>query len=154
MNCDKPALVDDEDYERVANEDWWVNHGGYVSRREHQNGQRVTILLHRFILGVTDGRKVDHKNNNKLDNQKLNLRPCTQRLNSRNRLLNANNTSGFKGVVLHKKTGKWSAKIRVNRAYVWLGLYKTPSEAGAAYDRAAERYYGDFAKTNQELRAA
>jgi len=75
-NSDFVALVDDEDYERVASIKWYLNKDGYVygyfgyGKREY---------LHRFIMGVEDGRvHIDHRDDNGLNNARTN-RTCRAR---------------------------------------------------------------------------
>src|SRR4051812_31098840 len=74
------ALVDDEDYERLVVHGWWMNGKGYVSRRVRS--LRKTIYMHREILGDRDGFQIDHVNGSRADNQKSNLRHCTQSQNN------------------------------------------------------------------------
>jgi hypothetical protein len=66
-----------------------------------------------------------------------------------NRKLFKNNTSGYKGVVIIKNAKKpYRAQVRVNSKMMYLGFYVTAEEAAKAYDRAAIKYYGDFARLN------
>lgn len=57
-----------------------------------------------------------------------------------------NNTSGYKGVVLHKLTGKYMAQIGKNKKNYHLGLFDTPQEAYKAYCKAAKKLHGEFAR--------
>jgi hypothetical protein len=103
-------------------------------------------------LGVTDSTiLVDHKDNNGLNNQKYNLRVCTQWQNLRNSTRRSNNTSGFKGVSRFRN--KWISRIRTDEGRICLGTFNTPEEAAIAYDEAALKYHGEFANLNfPELR--
>jgi len=89
---------------------------------------------------------IDHANGNGLDNRIANLRPATKQLNSANRGLPANNTSGYKGVVWFKRKQKWMARIKVNGKGIHLGYFTDKEEAALAYIKAAEQHFGDFAR--------
>jgi hypothetical protein len=54
-------------------------------------------------------------------------------------------------VARHKDTGSWQANIACNGKQQHLGLFKTAEEAAKAYDAAALRLHGEFAKTNAML---
>ena len=51
------------------------------------------------------------------------------------RKLPKNNTSGYRGVSLHKITNKWSAIIGVNKKKIKIGYFKTAEEGARAYDK-------------------
>lgn len=152
------ALVDDEDYDTVAPYKWHADHEGYACRKGPnpiKPGKITTIFMHRVLLGLAFGdlRKGDHKNGNRADNRRENLRIATDAQNCQNRKLGTNNTSGFKGVYLHKASGKWHAKIRANGKDRSLGYYHNAEEAHNAYQRASELLHREFANFG-EKRAA
>ena len=148
------AKVDDQDYERVVNFGKW--HALKSGRRFYAaraykvapKNQKL-LLMHRFILAdIQSGFDADHIDGDGLNNQRSNLRVATRSQNRANVRIPANNTSGRKGVWFHAN-GKWSASIKVNQRRVHLGRYKTLQEAASAYDKAAVKYFGPFAKTNE-----
>jgi hypothetical protein len=115
---------------------WWVNHRNYVKGSVQVNGRRQYVRLHRLILGVEDGVLVDHINRNPLDNRRSNLRIASPSLNGLNRGIQRNNTSGYRGVKLHKPSGRWIARIQIDGKFRYLGRFATPAEASIAYEVA------------------
>ena len=102
--------------------------------------------MHRLILGVLDQDDVDHKDGDGLNNQRRNLRPCTNTQNRRNHKLYKNNSTGFIGVVVDKK--KFVAQIFVARERIRLGVFETAEEAAKIYDKAAIKHFGEYASLN------
>lgn len=133
------ALVDDADFEKVNQFKWKFNAGiGYA--------MRGGTYMHRFIIDAPKGVKVDHKNGNKLDNRKENLRLASDTDNVRNRSKAEGCTSEFKGV--YRKRNKWHAAIKAEKGTVSLGSFHEEKDAALAYDVAARKYFGEFAKPN------
>lgn len=136
--------------------------GGFVAARSEydplkyrpagHNSKRVegnrTVLLHRHLAAKMGLRNVDHKNMNRLDNRRENLRPCTQSQNLANSKKRPHNTSGFKGVNWHTGTKAWAARLGFQNKRIHLGYFKTAEEAARAYDAAAKQYFGEFARLN------
>jgi hypothetical protein len=108
--------------------------------------------MHRFLIGEA-GLYVDHRNGDGLDNRRANLRSATNSQNQANRGKSKRNKSGFKGVYFHKPAQKFLASIQFEGKLRHLGLFADPIEAAKAYDAAALEYFGQFAKTNFEVRA-
>jgi hypothetical protein len=143
------ALVDDEDFEALSKYKWFcVN--GYAARKVKTVNGRRNFLMHRAILGLEykGGEEVDHRNGNKADNRKENLRVCTRSQNMKNYSRPCNNSSGCKGVSLHKLTGKWQAYITCDTKRKHLGLHETIEEARAAYANASLLFHGEFGKVD------
>lgn len=121
-----------------------VSTHGYATINVHLGGGRYKReYLHRYLLPGSE--QVDHINGNRLDN----LRGCNNGENNRNKGPNKKNTSGYKGVYLHKSTGKWIAQITVNYKCKSLGSFITAEAAALAYNEAAREYHGEFAFQNE-----
>lgn len=103
-------------------------------------------MMHRLIMNAQKGEQVDHINHDTLDNRKSELRFCSYAQNQYNQGRRSNNTSGCKGVSLHKPSGKWQAQIALNGKTIHLGLFATKEEAYTAYCNAALELHGEFSK--------
>jgi hypothetical protein len=111
--------------------------------------QKQSYYAHRLAFYIGTGvdpkdRTVDHINLIKDDNSIRNLRLATFQQQQGNKRKQSNNTSGFRGVVWHKKANKWWARIKIDGIDKSLGLHSTKAEAAAAYQEAATAYFGDF----------
>jgi len=154
----KFSLVDDRDHEDLLRYKWSAHRNGntfYAVRHIRIGKKRLMEWIHRRILGLKpgDGKYVDHINNNGLDNRRNNLRVCTNKENLRNRTIKqSNNTSGFRGVYWNKRKRKWEASIGINSQRKHLGYYESKTDAAMAYNRAAIKYFGKFAKLNHITR--
>ena len=142
----KVAIVDDDDFEWLSKFKWHFKR--YAARTNRENGKQINILMHREILNPPENYEIDHINGDKLDNRKTNLRICSHSQNEQNCPVRKNNRSGFKGVTWHKKAKKWGARICINGKKRRFGLHNSPEEAANAYDKAARKYFGEFARTN------
>ena len=149
----KVAIVDDEDFDYLNQFKWHVfnNNGKFYARRRFllSNGNISKILMHRFIMKPNKDMVIDHLDGNPLNNQKTNLRICTQSENNKNRNLNINNRSGFKGVYWFEKIKKWRTHIRNNKKIIYLGCHINIIDAARAYNEAALKYHGEFANLNK-----
>lgn len=145
LTRNRTAIVDAEDYERLALAKWSAldDGSGNTYARNWTLG-----LMHRVVTGLAKGdpRQVDHANHDTLDNRKENLRVATRQQNMCNQKMHSRNKSGFKGIYWHERDKVWRAKIGVARKSIWLGDFKSPEAAHAAYCAAAIKYHGEFAK--------
>lgn len=92
--------------------------------------------------------EVDHINGERADNRWINLRACIHRQNCGNQKQRKDNTSGFKGVHLYRPSNKWLASIGHKGKRIHLGLFVTAEAAAEAYNKAALKYFGEFALLN------
>jgi hypothetical protein len=92
--------------------------------------------------------EVDHKNCNGLDNRRENLRKATTAENMRNSMKRGHSSSRFKGVSLVQRTKEWDVSIRMNYESIRIGRFTSEEEAARAYDEAARRLHGEFARVN------
>ena len=111
------------------------------------NGE--SYLAHRLAWAfahndISQDMQIDHINGNRQDNRISNLRLASHEDNCRNSKPRKHNKSGIKGV--RKENSRWAARIRVNKKEIWLGTFNTADEASQAYQDAAQKYFGVFAK--------
>ena len=146
----KFALVDDEDFEELNKYKWFYHKSGYAIRNIRLGvNLRSSLKMHRVIMETPYGKDTDHKDLNKLNNQKYNLRICNRSQNVMNSLPRSDNKSGYRGVYFHKITNKWAAQIsNFNHKQIHLGVFLSPEEAARAYNEAAIKCYGEFARLN------
>lgn len=93
---------------------------------------------------------VDHIDQNPRNNLEYNLRVTTSSINTQNRKLMKNNTSGFVGVHWNKFKNKWVAQI-FNRIEIYLGSFSNKIDAAKEYDKKAVELFGENATTNKKL---
>jgi hypothetical protein len=148
------AIVDPADYDALCRFKWRLNRSSRtfyafctVSRGPLLKPR--VIWMHRQVANPPDGLLVDHINHNGLDNRRSNLRFATDSTNQQNaRKSITKTTSRFKGVDFVKPTGKWRARIAVAGKRLFLGSFTDELDAALVYDRAALKFFGEFACTN------
>ena len=146
------ALVDDEDFERCIQRKWTLTTFGYaVSRVPGKTyKQGYYIQMHQFIInGLVRKGLIDHIDRNKLNNQKANLRIADKSINTINRGMRSDNTSGFRGVFWDKTKSNYLVQIMDYGKLIYIGRFKNKEEAAQAYNKAAIKYHGEFAFINK-----
>lgn len=148
----KFAIVDQQDFYWLNSFDWCLkeNHGFlYAARFNNFCDNPPKILsMHREIMNAPPGILVDHRNCYGLDNRRENIRFATHAQNNCNRRKRKNASSKYTGVIFDKQTGKWRARITANGKMLSLGRSISEIDAAKAYDAAAKKYYGEFARVN------
>lgn len=150
------AVVDDEDYESLAKFAWhaheYKRRNGSVlviayrwpSRSTKNLGRVRRRTIYEDIMGKRPGYVIDHADRNPLNNQRSNLRWASVSQNLANRI--ARSRIGLKGV--QKRRRRYHARLSLARKTIWLGSFASPEEAARAYDCAAKKYFGQFARLN------
>jgi len=110
---------------------------GYIRVRIDGIDQYCHRLAWLYVYGSFPDGILDHKDQNKANNQIANLRLASLSENQQNRYKQKNNCSGFRGVYWNKSRKKWDAQIQVNGVKKHIGRFETPDAAYAAYCFAA-----------------
>ncbi len=150
------ALVDDEDFERIAAMGKWWAHvrtlkdGSTIAYGRRNTSRKLgkrAIFMHVEVAGYT---RPDHVDGNGLNNRRGNLRPATRAQNNSNvRKRTVGCTSRYKGVCWNAASGKWKARICGKN----LGHFTEEFDAAQAYNLAAAMEFGEFAVFNTPLRS-
>jgi len=152
----KICLIDKEDYDKVKDYRWYLmanyNYQNNIKFYVQSESKGYHVKLHRLL--ITTDKQVDHKNGNGLDNRKENLREATNLQNSQNKEKQNYKgkkliTSKYKGVWWCKTYKTWVSQIGLNYKRISLGRFKTEIEAAQAYNEAAVKYFGKFARLNK-----
>lgn len=133
---------------------------GFVAGKLHSSGYRnikidgrhyqAARLAWMYVHGDFPIGEMDHINRSRDDNRITNLRIASRRENSINRGISSRNTSGSIGVTLHKPSGKWMVKIKVNGRYKELGKYRDFEFADLVSSEARDKFHGIFSPIVQE----
>lgn len=152
----KRALVDDSDFGWLSQLSWRATRTTptgierwYALHTVGPNGK--SIYMHREIMirrGFSRNTRFDHRDGDGLNNQLSNLRPCSAAENVQNRRKEPGLSSRFKGVYWHRRDEKWMARLVHNGKSQFLGYFKDEEQAGKAYDTAAVKQFGEFARLN------
>lgn len=112
--------------------------------------QGKSYLLHRLAWFYETGEwptgQIDHIDLNRTNNKWENLRQATPTQNITNRGVQANSTSGVKGVSFDARKGRWRAYITVGRKQQWLGYFDTKEDAALVATQSREKQHKEFHK--------
>lgn len=117
--------------------------------------QQQRLYAHRiawaFVYGVWPTNQVDHINGNRSDNRICNLRAVTHAENQQN-VHGRSNKFGYTGVDRNPKTGRYTARVVIDKVKYNLGQHDTPEQAHAAYLQAKQVRHPFYVEINAETR--
>lgn len=120
-----------------------IDDDGYVRITINNKKYRAQRLAFLYVAGSFPNYEVDHKDRVRTNNAWLNLREATRQQNAANRAATA--LSGRKGVSL--QNGRFVAAVKHNGKRKYLGSFESADSAHAAYAKAANDLYGEFARS-------
>jgi hypothetical protein len=124
-----------------------LNSMGYVVIMVDGQRHKAHRLAWLWEYGALPLEQIDHINGVRADNRIANLRLATVVENKRNSKCRADNTTGFKGVTPPSGRSKqYQASISIGGKRRYLGRFPTAEEAHAAYVKAADHLFGEFAR--------
>jgi hypothetical protein len=123
------TLVDEVDYVKLRNWRWSLGSHGYAKRNVRLGSKQIAVLLHREIMDAPAELEVDHKDGDRLNNLRSNLRLVTHAQNQQNRNPHERNTSGYRGV--YWRAGKWQAYGSLEGKSYYLGRYDDINKAAS-----------------------
>ena len=141
--------VDDDVYEDIKEIPWRV----ICAKRDKTENiyfrgriKGKYIYMHRYILSEPNHMLVDHINHDNLDNRRTNLRVVTKRQNSMNKRMSVSRKLKYRGYSLNGKKFTVQIDDDGNRWYSY--GHKTEEDAAKAYDKIANKLYGEYANLN------
>ncbi len=166
-NADDTVLLDDAVFEWLSTDPYLVKVDLLNNLRKHSSGCAVfqktwkkadgkfkteTLYLHKLIAEkfLTDhkqgkNRLVGAKNGNKLDCRLDNLVYRSRSVASRQRKTTSG--TGYTGV--YREHNRYRAVISVKGKSVHIGMFDTPEDAAAAYNKVSREIYGEEGKINK-----
>lgn len=155
LQNDMLVIVDDEDYERVSQYNWWIslnlklNTKGNVYADIPGNNGRLSLA--EFILGKKAPERygIHQVNKNRLDFTKDNLQIVSRTFIRQTLPPQKNCSSGYKGVYYDKEKKKWMASITIHRKTSYLGSFDNKDDAAIAYNKAVKKLVGEHGFINE-----
>lgn len=149
----KVAIVDDEDFEFLNRFIWRINQdqGKGCDKAVAQIGGH-SINMHYLLIDQRNYKdfpvEITKKNKNFLDYRKENILVMTRAEMRQFNRKRSDNTSGYKGVWIHRPTQKAFAEVQKDGKRYRLGYFETTRDAAIAYNKKARELFGDNAYQN------
>ena len=153
------STVDDEMYDELMKHRWYVRAGInskdklYFVRMENHKGRTVNFYMHREVMkfhlkrSLSSLEIIDHIDGNPFNNQVTNLRISTMGENLHNRPSCKGSSSKYHGVSKYGEH-QWHVRIQKDEEDIYVGMFKTETEAAKHFDMEAILLYGDKAYLN------
>lgn len=128
-----------------------VDSNGYVKVRADGGRYMAHRLAYLWMTGAIPNAEIDHINGIKSDNRWCNLRESDHSTNNCNRQVQANSSTGIKGLTL-RKNGKFQASVqrdgtRINKEF------KDSASAAEWLNQMRENMHGQYANHGQWIAA-
>lgn len=140
LTKNKHALIDNDDYNNLSKHNWQYD-GFYAGRNIKVGDKKTRLRMHVDIMNPPKGMVVDHIDGNRLNNQRNNLRICTQSDNQKKMKLFSTNTSGIQGISWDSRRNKWFVQKCYNRKRYTIGRFDKKEDAIIAYNNFCDIIY-------------
>lgn len=144
LNVDVPTEVDEIDFTFLSGITFILKEKKYLVCK---NGQYRNKYIHRLValrMGLDITNRLDHEDQNPLNNKRNNIRYATVSQNAINSKIRIDNSSGHKGVWWDHRTNRWTAELRINGTKIWLGRHRDFNEACRVREEAEIEYFKEF----------
>ena len=121
----------------------WLAHG-YINIGIDGQKFRAHRLAWILMTGAWPDLCIDHINGDRADNRWENLRLATSSQNQQNRHTRKDSRVGLKGVTEFRD--RWKAQIKIGGRQTHLGMFESKEDAHLAYQKAALRCFGEYAR--------
>lgn len=136
---------------RIGKEAGHLEKDGYIRVRINKKNYPIHRLIFLYHYGYIPDF-IDHKDGNRSNNYIENLRKCTPAENQYNKRGQSRKWakifSKWKGVCWLPARERWIARIRIDSKLKFLGHFLCEDDAAMAYNVAAKKYFGEFARLN------
>lgn len=140
---------DAEDWPKLSEYRWRISNRGYAVCKFKSK----EIIMHRLIMNCKSGVFIDHKDGNRLNNRKFNLRFATSSQNAANTSARKHKKyTIYKGITWRSKTKKWTSSIKKNGKTIHIGNFSKELEAAIAYDEKSKELFGEFSRPNIQFK--
>lgn len=133
-----------KDGKNVGKISGYLNKDGYREINVKLGEKKVSLFAHQISFILKHGYLpdlIDHIDQDTTNDDPDNLRDADKRINSINRGIPENNTSGIKGVSWHR--GKWTAYIKDKQKKYHLGRFENIEDARIARSNAERELWND-----------
>lgn len=141
------TIIEREDFKKIDEFKgtwyaWWEKNTNsyYVVGNSVENGKRITVRMHRFIMDAPKNMVVDHKNRNTLDNKRGNLRILTREQNQQNLKPQKSNFLGIRGVAWEERSKSYKVTVKVDGKSKFIGRFKSLEEAAESAKNTRKKY--------------
>lgn len=146
-NSHRVSVISQRDVSLVERFDWelFETDGKSYAKRYDRASTIHNIYMHRVLLDVVHDESaiVDHFDGDGLNNCRGNI-SVISRSQSNAKAIRPRPSSGFRGVYQHRRV--W--RVMIGHDMKWIGQYPSRIEAAFAYDEAARKKWGKYARLN------
>jgi hypothetical protein len=109
------------------------------------------LMMEVLAYNIHNKRCVDNIDGDKTNNCFYNLRYATNQENNFNMKIRSDNTSGYKGVLWHKKRGKRVAVVYFKTKLIHIGYFEKKEDAIEARQSKARELFGLYVHKSEMI---